>query len=189
VAWHPPPDAPPGIRHGSAAVCVAGDAVVLVSGEGDRWGLPGGRPEPGEDWADTLRREVREEACATVTACRLLGFSRGVCVRGSQAGLVLVRALWRAEVRPDPWQPRLEIVGRRLVPVAEAFDSIWIEDGFEPLYRRIFVEARFPSGRERAVRQRAAVCGATSASTVSSPVGGDCRVGAPAASRAWTVPG
>lgn len=88
--------------------------------------------------------EVREEACATVTGCRLLGFSRGVCVRGSQAGLVLVRALWRAQVRPDPWQPRFEIVGRRLVPVAEAFDSLWIEEGFGPLYRRIFVEAALP---------------------------------------------
>jgi hypothetical protein len=93
------------------------------------------RSHRGENWADTLRREVREEACATVTGCRLLGFSRRVCVRGSQAGLVLVRALWRAG------------------------------------------------------RQRAVVCGARSASTVSSPVGGDCRVGAPAASSAWTVPG
>jgi ADP-ribose pyrophosphatase YjhB (NUDIX family) len=144
VGWHPAPDAPAGTPHGSAGVCVAGDAVVLVSGDGDHWGLPGGRPEPGEDWADTLRREVREEACATVTESRLLGFSRGVCVRGPEAGLVLVRALWRAEVRPDPWQPRFEIVGRRLVPVAEAFDSIWIEPGFGPLYRRIFVEAALP---------------------------------------------
>jgi ADP-ribose pyrophosphatase YjhB (NUDIX family) len=120
---------------------------VLVSGDGDRWGLPGGRPEPGEGWADTLRREVREEACATVTSCRLLGFSRGVCVRGLEAGLVLVRALWRAEVRPDPWLPRFEIVGRRLVPVAEAFDSLWIEAGFGPLYRRIFLEAALPIRR------------------------------------------
>jgi ADP-ribose pyrophosphatase YjhB (NUDIX family) len=147
VAWHPSPEAPPGTPHGSAGVCVAGDAVVLVSGDGHRWGLPGGRPEPGEGWADTLRREVREEACATVTNCRLLGFSRGVCVRGPQAGLVLVRALWRAEVRPDPWQPRFEIVGRRLVPAAEAFDSIWIEPGFGPLYRRIFLEAALPIRR------------------------------------------
>jgi hypothetical protein len=36
------------------------------------------------------------------------------------------------------------MVGRRLVPVAEAFDSLWIEDGFAPLYRRIFVEAALP---------------------------------------------
>jgi hypothetical protein len=144
VAWHPPPEAPPGTWHGSAGVCVAGDRVVLVSGDGYRFGLPGGRPEPGEDWEDTLRREVREEACATVTACRLLGFSRGVCVQGPQAGLALVRALWRAEVRLDPWQPRFEIVRRRLVPVVEAFDSMSIEDGYGPMYRRIFVEAALP---------------------------------------------
>jgi ADP-ribose pyrophosphatase YjhB (NUDIX family) len=146
VAWHPPPDAPPGTGHGSAGVCVEGDRVVLVSGDGDRWGLPGGRPEPGEDWSDTLRREVREEACATVTGCRLLGFSRGVCVRGPQTGLVLVRAWWRAEVRLDPWRPRFEIVRRRLVPLAEAFASMWIEEGFEPMYRRIFAEAALPTG-------------------------------------------
>jgi ADP-ribose pyrophosphatase YjhB (NUDIX family) len=108
---------------------------------------PGGRPEPGEDWADTLRREVGEEACATVTGCRLLGFSRGVCVRGSQAGLVLVRALWRAEASPDPWRPRFEMTRRRLVPVAEAFDGVWIEPGFGPMYRRIFLEAALPVRR------------------------------------------
>jgi hypothetical protein len=62
-------------------------------------------------------------------------------------GLVLVRALWRAQVRLDPWQPRFEIVGRRLVPVAEAFDSLWIEEGFGPLYRRIFLEAALPVRR------------------------------------------
>jgi ADP-ribose pyrophosphatase YjhB (NUDIX family) len=107
-------------------------------------GLPGGRPEPGEDWADTLRREVREEACATVTDARLLGFSRGECVRGTPAGLVLVRAWWRAEVRPDAWQPQFEIARRRLVPIAEAFDSIWTEAGFGPLYRQIFLEAALP---------------------------------------------
>ena len=79
-----------------------------------------------------------------MTGARLLGFSRGVCVQGPEAGLELVRALWRAEVRPDPWQPRFEIVGRRLVPVAEAIDSIWIEPGFGPLYRRVFLEAGLP---------------------------------------------
>jgi hypothetical protein len=135
-----------------------------------RWrplGLPGGRPEPGEDWGDILRREVREESCATVTGCRLLGFSRGVCARGPQAGLVLVRALWWAEVRPRRWRPRFEIVGRRLVPIAEAFDSIWIEAGF--LGRCTAGSSsrrRFPSDREAA---RPSACGRTyRASIVSS---------------------
>ncbi len=100
----------------------------------------------GEDWADTLRREVGEEACATVTGCRLLGFGRGVCVRGREAGLVLVRALWRAEVRLDPWVPRFEMRRRHLVPAAEAFDSMWIPDGHGPMYRRIFAEAALAAG-------------------------------------------
>src|SRR6266498_2821684 len=62
VGWCPPPDPPAGTPHGAAAVCVSGGRVVLVSSDGRRWGLPGGRPEPQERWVDTLRREVAEEA-------------------------------------------------------------------------------------------------------------------------------
>src|SRR6266536_3882292 len=141
VAWHPAPSPPPGTGHGSAGICVAGDQVVLVSSDSLLWGPPGGRPEPGEDWADTLRREVREEACAVVTGYRLLGFSRGVCVRGHEAGLVLVRAHWLAQVRVDVWQPRFEMVQRRLVSTSEAHASMWIPEEYRPLYRRIFAEA------------------------------------------------
>jgi ADP-ribose pyrophosphatase YjhB (NUDIX family) len=145
VAWQPPPDPPPGTPHGAAAVCVTADGrIVLVSSDSRRWGLPGGRPEPGESWAETLRREIREEACATVTNCRLLGFSRGVCVRGHQEGLVLVRSLWRAEVRLDAWQPRFEMTHRRLVPAGEAFRHLTIDDGHGPIYRRMFAEAAIP---------------------------------------------
>jgi ADP-ribose pyrophosphatase YjhB (NUDIX family) len=145
VAWHPPPVPPDGMEHGSAAVCVTGDLVVMVSDDGRRWGLPGGRPEPGENWADTLRREVAEEACAVVTRSRLLGFSRGVCVRGPQTGLVLVRALWWAEVRLEAWVPRFEMCGRQLVPAPEAFAGMWIPNGYGPMYRRIFTEAGLPA--------------------------------------------
>lgn len=138
VGWYPPPEPPPGTMHGALGVCVAGNQVVLVTGDGERWGLPGGRPEPGEDWEATLRREVSEEACVTVTGCTLLGFSRGVCVRGPEAGLELVRSQWLAEVVLEPWRPRFEMTGRRLVPLGEAFDRMWIAPGFEPLYRRLF---------------------------------------------------
>jgi NUDIX domain len=58
VGWYPPPDPPSGTPHGAAAVCVSGNRIVLVSSDGQRWGLPGGRPEQGERWAGTLRREV-----------------------------------------------------------------------------------------------------------------------------------
>jgi ADP-ribose pyrophosphatase YjhB (NUDIX family) len=145
VAWFPLPDPPPGTPHGASAVCVAGDEVVLIGDDGERWGLPGGRPEAGESFLDTLRREVDEEACATVTRARLLGFSRGTCVRGHERGKVLVRSMWRAEVSVHPWQPRFEIAHRRLVPAAEAFAHLDIPAGLRPLFRRTFVEAGLPA--------------------------------------------
>ncbi len=146
VGWYPPPDPPPGTPHGAAAVCVSGDRVVLVSSDGQRWGLPGGRPGQGERWADTLRREAAEEACAVVERARLLGFTRGRCVRGPQAGLVLVRSMWRAEVRLERWAPRFEIAHRRLAPASEALRSVTTaEPSVGPIYRRMFVEAGLSS--------------------------------------------
>src|SRR6266496_1762773 len=103
MAWHPPVDAPPGQPHGANAFCVTHDGeVVLVSTDGSRWEWPGGRPERGESWEDTLRREILEEACATITGARLLGFVRARCLSGRENGLVLVRSIWRAEVRLLP---------------------------------------------------------------------------------------
>lgn len=141
ATWYAPTETPPGTPHGSAGVCLVDDQVVMVTEDGRRWQLPGGRPEPSEDWAATLRREVSEEACATVVGCRLLGFSRGVCLRGPEAGLVLVRALWLADVRLNPWMPEYEMVHRILVPVEQVWDTLFIPEGYEPIYRRIFAEA------------------------------------------------
>ncbi|QPP09426.1 NUDIX domain-containing protein [Streptomyces bathyalis] len=144
IAWHPPPDPPPGTPHGAEAVCFAGDRIVVVSRDGRRWGLPAGRPERNEQWAETMRREVREEACCEVTGCRLLGYSRGVCVRGHQKGLVLVRSMWRAEVQLEPWDPQFEMAHRRLLPAREAFRSVTVPDGLGPFHRRLFTEAGVP---------------------------------------------
>ncbi|MCD9875367.1 hypothetical protein [Streptomyces guryensis] len=113
----------------------------MISPDGQRWGLPGGRSERHERWADTMRREVGEGARAEVMGRRLLGFSRGVCVYGPQKGLVLGRSMRRAEVRLAPWDPRFEMARRRLLPAQEAFQSLTIPDGLGPFYRRLFAEA------------------------------------------------
>lgn len=149
VAWRPPDAPPEGRRHGSAGLCVAqagaatGDTnVVLVTSDGVRWELPAGRPEGEEDWEATLRREVEEEACAVVRTARLLGFSRGRCVEGHEAGLVLVRALWLAEVELQPWNPRFETRARRVVPVRDLLSHLPAERGHWPIYRRALIEAK-----------------------------------------------
>ena len=80
--------------------------------------LPAGRPEGEETLEETLRRELREEACVEVLTARLLGYTRGKCVQGREQGLVLVRSVWRADVRILAWEPELEIEHRLVVPAA-----------------------------------------------------------------------
>ena len=142
MAWHPPGEVPPGLRHGANAFCVTGgDEVVLISTDGARWGWPGGRPEDGESWENTLRREMLEEACAVVGEARMLGFVRSRCLSGAEQGRVLVRSIWRAEVSLLPWEPEFEIPFRKAVPVRELARQLWMEDGAAPIYSRAAREA------------------------------------------------
>jgi 8-oxo-dGTP pyrophosphatase MutT (NUDIX family) len=123
VSWHPPDPAPPdGRDHGAAGICVGNDGrdLVLISPDGTHWGFPAGRPEGAETPAETLAREMREEACVEVLDARLLGFARSECVEGRERDLVLVRSYWLARVAIGPWQPQFEILHRKVVPSAEA---------------------------------------------------------------------
>ncbi|HEX9352624.1 MAG TPA: NUDIX domain-containing protein [Streptosporangiaceae bacterium] len=114
-----------GVPHGAEGVCVTpGGDIVIISPDGVIWDLPAGRPEPGETWEQTLRREMDEEACATVTGARLLGFTRGQCRTGPESGRVLVRSVWRAEVELRPWEARFEIADRRVVAPAAVADAL-----------------------------------------------------------------
>jgi len=142
TAWHSASAVPDGTPHGANAFCVtADDCVVLISQDGERWGWPGGRPEDGESWEQTLRREILEETCAIVHDARLLGFCRGVCLTGPEIGLVLVRSIWRAEVQLLPWEPRFEIKQRRVIPASDLLSYFWMEEGLEPIYHRALAEA------------------------------------------------
>jgi ADP-ribose pyrophosphatase YjhB (NUDIX family) len=116
--------------------------VVLISPDGKLWDLPAGRPEMGESWEDTLRREMLEEACATVLEATLLGFTRGACVQGPERGRVLVRSVWRAEVELAPWQPRFEIPHRRVVAAADVMGQLELDThALAPIIRRELQEA------------------------------------------------
>lgn len=144
ASWHPPLSPPDGTPHGASAICVTGDAkIVLIGPDGERWGLPGGRPEGTETWEETLRREVYEEACATVEQARLLGFSRSLCMAGPQKDLVLVRSFWRAEVQLAPWKPQFEVPHRRVFAVADVWDLLVRShtDGSAPILVRALHEA------------------------------------------------
>ena len=146
TAWSPPHAVPDGTPHGACGFCIAEDGgVILISNDGRRWDWPGGRPEADETWEQTFRREMLEETCAVVRDARLLGFCRSVCRTGPEAGLVLVRSVWRGEVEVLPWAPRFEIPHRRVVPVADLFAVLEIDPGWEPvLYRAAFEAGLMP---------------------------------------------
>jgi ADP-ribose pyrophosphatase YjhB (NUDIX family) len=142
IAWNSPPTAPVGKAQGANGLCVTADGgVVLISNDGKRWRWPGGRPEGDESWEQTLRREIWEETCAIVGDARLLGFSRAMCLRGPEEGLVMVRSIWRAEVELRPWEPRFEIAHRRIVPANELLSHLWMQEGVEGIYHRALAEA------------------------------------------------
>jgi ADP-ribose pyrophosphatase YjhB (NUDIX family) len=143
VSWHPPPEPPDGTPHGAEGVCVTADGdVVLITPDGRIWDLPAGRPEPGESWEQTLRREMDEEACATVVGARLLGFTRGQCLTGPERGRVIVRSVWRAEVELRPWEARFEITGRRVVAPAAVAEALSLgTHPFAAIIRRELHEA------------------------------------------------
>jgi ADP-ribose pyrophosphatase YjhB (NUDIX family) len=143
VSWHPPTLRPPsGTPHGAAGICfTSNENVVLVSFDGERWGFPGGRPEGDEDLRATLDREVLEEACARVEKATLLGFSKGVCIRGPEKGLVLVRSLWQAGVSLLKWDPQHETTRRQVVPSDTALERVEFGHGLGPIFHRWFQEA------------------------------------------------
>ena len=139
--WYPPAEPPKGKPHGSGGVCFTSpDEIVLIRIRGcQSLEFPAGRPEEGESWEDTFRREVMEEARATVVEARLLGYNRGCCLEGEQAGLVLVRSYWKASVELLDWSPQHEIEERKLISARNVLSEL--PRLYEPIMARILVEA------------------------------------------------
>ena len=146
VSWHPPSTPPAGTPHGAAGICLTGDAgIVLVQNAGG-WEIPAGRPEDDENWEETLRREMKEEACVAVTEARFLGFTRGPCVRGAQQGHVIVRSVWRAEVELRPWKPQFEMTDRLVIPSLDVWNRLTMpeSESMARINARMLVEAGIP---------------------------------------------
>lgn len=119
------------------AVCFVGDQVVLVRTE--HFGVtvvPGGGREPGEGIEDALRRELMEEAGATVLTHEPLVFIRhrshaAEPHRPHYSHPVVFMGIWLAEVRLDhaPTQPPdgERIVGVEPLDAADAVAELLAE--------------------------------------------------------------
>ena len=138
LTWHAADTPPNGRNAGSSAVCMTPvGQTVLVSEDGQTWDVPGGRPEGDESLIETLRRELLEEACATLLDAQLLGYARGECMSGSEAGKVLRRSFWLARVQLNPWHPEFEIRHRREIALADLLREV--RQDYAGLYREMLL--------------------------------------------------
>jgi ADP-ribose pyrophosphatase YjhB (NUDIX family) len=98
--------------------CFTGDhRIVLVTWDGEHWSLPGGSLEPGETLEQALVREVREEACARVTASQYIGCQHVEELDGARRAYYQTR-FW-ARVELDDFRADHEMTARRLVAPEE----------------------------------------------------------------------
>ena len=138
LSWHAANSPPDGVNAGASAVCItAPSQTVIVSEDGQTWDVPGGRPEGDETLIETLRRELLQEACATLLDAQLLGYGRGECLSGSEAGLILRRSFWLARVQLNAWQPEFEIRYRREIALGDLLRDV--RQDYAGLYREMLL--------------------------------------------------
>ncbi len=126
ATWLDPPFQPK-LAHIDQAygVCFTegGEILLICSRDLDGvtpyWNLPGGGLEPGETLQECLTREVSEEACARVIACRYMGCQRVDDLQHPDEPQSYYQARLWARVELDPWDPRHETFERTLVMPAE----------------------------------------------------------------------
>lgn len=100
-------------------LCFAPDGrILLVTGDGESWTLPGGYPEPGETFEATLERELREEACARLVACEYLGCERVDDPERPEGPALYYQVRYWARIELYPFEPHEETIARQLVSAA-----------------------------------------------------------------------
>lgn len=116
LAWLPAPYWPPqALVTQVSGVCTTDEGqIVLVRGSRGQLALPGGHPEPGEEPLDTFRRELWEEACATLVQWAYLGAQKISDSGAPQEVSEYYQLRYWARVELHPFVARFETQGREL---------------------------------------------------------------------------
>lgn len=126
VTWLPPPYQPPReLVSQASGICFTNDReIVLVSGDGQGWVLPGGHPEPNETLAEAFIREVQEEACATVINYSYVGCQKVEIRDAVNAMRFHYQTRFWAKIALLEFDPKFEIRERKLVSQSDFISTL-----------------------------------------------------------------
>ncbi len=117
--------APAALVTQALGLCFTADGqVVMVTWDGRQWTFPGGTVDERETVEQALVREVAEEACARVVACRYLAAQHVADPLNPNGGPSYYQTRWWARVELNPWQPQHEMIARRLVTVDQVLPTL-----------------------------------------------------------------
>lgn len=108
--------------------CTKDREILLVGScdDSETWWLPGGGVEKGESEQDALRRELIEEAGATVQETELLGYQR---VDDPVNGAYMISHYWARIAMPSAFEPKHEVTQTLLVPPDRFLEHLfWSDD-------------------------------------------------------------
>jgi 8-oxo-dGTP pyrophosphatase MutT (NUDIX family) len=79
-------------------------SIMIIREPGKEWHLVGGKPESGETFEETLRREVNEETHVTLKSCGMIGYQKAIRDNGECVYQLRFAAIIEdiGEQRPDP---------------------------------------------------------------------------------------
>jgi ADP-ribose pyrophosphatase YjhB (NUDIX family) len=117
ATWQPPPFRPSRrLTTQALGLCFTEDGkIILITGDGEHWTLPGGHPGSDETLEAALVRAVREGASARVVESTYIGCQRVDDPQRTDGPALYYQARFWTRVELDPFSPRHAGSARRLV--------------------------------------------------------------------------
>jgi len=130
------------------ALCFSDDRILMVSDRDDRgWNIPGGHIEEGEGMEEALKRELQEEAAASIEIIKPIGYYH-IHIEGPEpADLRLpypdgyLQLYFCTLLALDTFTSDFETTARQLLPPAKARELHWVKSNTE-MYDLGLAEAR-----------------------------------------------